>query len=75
VKDLYLEINGSPVIVSGLADAEGFAIVNGRMWRWEFSKRTGPLFLRADGEPRVRWPGEKHPVWRAVKKWQRRNGL
>jgi hypothetical protein len=74
VKDLYLEINGFPVIVT-VADAYGEAIVNGRMWRWEFSKRTGPLFLRADGEPRVRWPGEKHPVWAAVEKWQKENGL
>ena len=74
MKDLYLEINGSPVIVT-VPDADGFAIVNGRMWRWEFSKRTGPLFLRADGEPRVRQPGEKHPVWAAVEKWQMENGL
>jgi hypothetical protein len=70
MKDLFLEINGSPVIVT-VPDAEGFAIVNGRMWRWEFSKWTGPMFLRADGEPMVRQPGEDHPVWAAFEKWRK----
>jgi hypothetical protein len=74
MKDLFLEINGSPVIVT-VADAYGEAVVNGRMWRWEFSKWTGPLFLRADGEPMARQPGAKNPVWAAFEKWQKENGL
>jgi hypothetical protein len=74
MKDLFLEINGSPVIVT-VPDAEGFAIVNGRMWRWEFSKWTGPMFLRANGEPMVRQPGAKNPVWGAFEKWQKENKL
>lgn len=68
MKDLFLEIGGSPVIVT-VPDKFGQAVVNGRTWRWEYSRRTGPVFLRADGEPRVRWPGQKHSVWVAFNKW------
>jgi len=51
------------------ASFNGSAVVAGRKWRWEFLPRFGPLYLRADGEPMKRQPGEKHPVWDSFQKW------
>lgn len=34
------------------ADGEGSAVVNGRLWKWEFHEYGGPHFLKADGTPR-----------------------
>lgn len=50
-------------------DGEGSAIVNGRLWRWEFHEYCGPTFLRKDGEARKHIPKENHPVWDAFEKW------
>lgn len=50
-------------------DGEGSAVVNGREYRWEFHEWGGPIFLRKDGEPFKRTPGENHPVWKAFDEW------
>ena len=50
-------------------DGEGSAVVNGRKYRWEFHEYCGPCFLRKDGEPLARQPGEHHPVWPEFSKW------
>ena len=50
-------------------DGEGYAVVNGRQYRWDFHEYCGPLFLRKDGEPLKRQPGEHHPVWDVFNKW------
>jgi len=68
MKDLWLEIGGSPVVVS-VADDYGEAVVNGRVWRWDWSNWGGPLFLNKDGSDRKRRPGDRHPVWKAVERW------
>lgn len=54
------------------ADAEGRAVVNGRVWRWEFNERGGPLFLRADGEPRKNQCPTVEAVWDAFTRWHKR---
>ena len=39
---------------------------NGKLWRWSFNPRFGPLFLRKDGEPLKNQPmTENHPAWDA----------
>ncbi len=46
---------------------------NGKLWRWEFNPRFGPLFLRIDGEPIERQPiHETHPAWEPFMRWQKR---
>jgi hypothetical protein len=50
-------------------DGEGSAVVNGREYRWEHHEYCGPTFLRKDGEPMKRQPGEHHPVWEAFNRW------
>lgn len=71
MKDIWMEVGGSPCIVT-VPDAEGFAIVNGRFWRWDWHHWGGPIFLNKDGSDRKRIPGEKHPVWKAVARWEKR---
>jgi hypothetical protein len=43
---------------------------NGKLWKWEFTDRFGPLFLRKDGEPMVNQPiHENHPAWEPFREW------
>ena len=45
--------------------------VDGRIWRFDFDKRFGPLWLRKDGEPRkCQFPTSKR-VWDAFENWLR----
>jgi len=44
---------------------------NGKVWRWEFNSRFGPIFLRKNLEPLVNQPIEDHPAWEPFEKWQR----
>lgn len=53
-------------------DGEGSAVVNGRVYRWDFHEYCGPFFLRADGECIKRQPGEHHPVWPHFERWLKR---
>lgn len=48
--------------------------IRGRTWRWEYSVGGFLCLLRADGEPMIlkAWPGQKHPLWRAVRRWENR---
>jgi len=68
-------IAGNPCIVT-MPDPGGQTCIRGRVWRWEYS--TGGFFglLRKDGEPMSlnAYPSERHPLWRAVRRWERRNG-
>lgn len=50
-------------------DGEGSAMVNGKLWRWEFHHYCGPIFLKKNGEPRRYIPNENHPVWDYFDKW------
>ena len=67
-------INGSRVFID-YADAEGSAVVNGRVWRWEFHEWCGPSFLRKDGEPRKCQCPTVKAVWDAFEKWHRKYQL
>lgn len=64
---LIATIGGSKVCVD-FADAEGSAVVNGRLWKWEFCQWGGPLFLRKDGRARKHQNPSK-VVWMAFDRW------
>jgi hypothetical protein len=57
------------IIFCTFADAEGSATINGREYRWGYHEYLGPTFLKKDGTPLARQPGEKHPVWDAFDAW------
>jgi hypothetical protein len=46
-------------------------LTDGTVWRFDFHKYLGPTFLRKDGEPRTRPPGERNPVWDAYGLWEK----
>ena len=52
------------------ADGWGEAVVNGRLWRWEFHDYLGPTFLRKDGEPRKCQCPTVPAVWDAFAAWE-----
>lgn len=68
------QINGSPCIVT-LPDLGGQTCIRGRLWQWEYTHGMLGL-LRKNGEPMSlkAYPGERHPLWRAIRRWERRNG-
>ena len=47
----------------------GSAKVRGKLWKWEFNSKFGPLYLRADDEPMKRQPSGRHPVWSKFNIW------
>ena len=64
-------INGQKVFID-YPDAEGSAIVNGRVWRWEWHDYLGPTFLKKDGNPRKCQCPTVKAVWDAFEKWLKR---
>ena len=66
-------IAGNPCIVT-MPDEGGQTRIRGRVWRWEYIHGMFGL-LRTDGEPMSMsaWPGEKHPLWRAVRRWEQKH--
>lgn len=71
---LHTSLSGNPCIVS-MPDPGGKTRIRGRVWRWEYSIGGFLSLLRADGEPMSlsAYPGERHPLWRAVRRWERKN--
>jgi hypothetical protein len=67
-------IAGNPCILT-FPDEGGQTRIRGRAWRWGYVHGMLEL-LRTDGEPMSMsaWPGEKHPLWRAIRRWEQRNG-
>ena len=48
--------------------------VNGRVWRFDFDKWMGPLWLRKDGcERKCQSPGKA--VWKAFERWAKKAGV
>jgi len=48
-------------------------IVNGRIWRFEFDRRLGPLWLKADGFTPRECQNPKKAVWEAFEIWMKEN--
>jgi hypothetical protein len=59
---------GVPICSFHDADGRGTDI-NGRTWRWEFSRQFGPLFVNPQGKPLKAQPAENSPAWGAFNKW------
>ena len=58
------------VTVCDLPDQQ--VVVNGRVWRFDFDRHFGPLWLRKDGsERRCQNPNKR--VWAAFEEWQKQN--
>lgn len=48
----------------------------GKVWRWTFNPRFGPLFETKDGEPLVNQPiRENHPAWEPFLRWQEERAI
>jgi len=59
-------------IVDG-ADADNQEIVvNGRVWRFDYDERWGPLWLKKDGSPRKCQVPTNHAVWAAWDEWRKK---
>ena len=71
MKDCFIEVGGNPCILT-FPDAYGEATVNGRKWRWDYTNWGGPIFLNKDGSDRKRTPSERHPVWNAFARWEKK---
>jgi len=48
--------------------------VNGRVWRFDFDKWYGPLWLRKDGSER-KCQNPNKAVWKEFEKWEKRMGV
>lgn len=53
--------------ICGIPDAEGVS-PNGH-YRWDFSWRWGPLFLKKNGNPLKNQPMPGSPAWSAFNDW------
>lgn len=47
--------------------------VLGRVWRFDYDRHCGPLWLRKDGQARKCQNPSNTAVWRAFARWERRN--
>ena len=65
--------NGDTVIgyISGPDACNQEITVNGRIWRFDFDRYGGPLWLRADGEPRKCQCPTAKAVWDAFEAWHK----
>lgn len=61
--------NGKKIgLVHGPDACDQEITVNGRIWRFDFDRYCGPLWLRKDGQARkCQCPGK--PVWKEWGKW------
>ena len=70
MKDIWLYPD-TVVTVCDLPDQQ--VIVDGKVWRFDFDRHFGPLWLRKDGsERRCQNPNKR--VWAAFEEWQKQNG-
>ena len=44
-------------------------LANGRIYYFDWHRFCGPMFLRKDGEPLARYPGERNPMWKTFTLW------
>lgn len=55
-------------IISGPDAWDQKITVNGRVWRFDFDRECGPLWLKADGTPR-QCQNPNKAVWDAFQQW------
>lgn len=65
MKSIYL----SPTCIVSMPDnLEGQVVVNGRVWRFDFCRQFGPLWLKKNGNPR-KCQSPNKIVWAAFDVW------
>jgi hypothetical protein len=58
------------VRICSFHDASGEGVdINGRMWRWDFSRQFGPLWIDHRGNPLKVQPAETSPAWSVFNRW------
>ena len=67
MKDIFLA-DGSVVSVCDMPGQR--IVVNGREWWFDYDKKLGPLWLKADGYPR-KCQNPSKAVWQAFEQWQK----
>lgn len=62
----------SPTCIISMPDViDAQVVVNGRVWRFDFCSRLGPLWLKANGAPRkCQYPNKA--VWAAFEVWYKK---
>ena len=74
MKDTFVTVQGQPCILKGPDLTDQQIVVNGRIWRFDYDKMFGPLWLRKDGTERTcQYPNKA--VWKEFEKWQKKHGL
>jgi len=64
--------DGALMRICSFSDPQDYRItVAGKVFRFDFSQRFGPLFVDANGRELSRQPGPKREVWKAVTYWLR----
>lgn len=43
----------------------------GAVYRFDWHRYLGPIFVRTDGEPLARQPSARNPMWKAFAAWDR----
>lgn len=67
MKDIWLN-NSTVITVPDLIEQE--ITVNGRIWRFDFDRYFGPVWLKKNGEARICQNPSK-AVWQAFEEWQK----
>lgn len=65
MKDIWLN-SATVITVADIFDQQ--VSVNGRIWRFDYDRHLGPLWLKKDGNER-RCQNPNKAVWRAFEQW------
>jgi len=71
MKDIWLNKN---TVISVCDSPDQQMEVNGRIWRFDYDRWLGPLWLKKNGEPRECQNPNK-AVWQAFENWRSKNTL
>lgn len=67
--DHFIRENGVVNCIITIHPTYILTLPNGKVYQFEWHKYLGPTFLRKDGEPLARFPGEKNPMWNYFNLW------
>jgi len=71
MKDIWLNKN---TVISVCDSPDQQMEVKGRIWRFDYDRWVGPLWLKKNGEPRECQNPNK-AVWQAFENWRSKNTL
>lgn len=67
--DFFVRENGKVTAILTIHPTYTLTLPNGRVYRFEWHKFCGPLFVRKDDEPLARFPSERNPMWDYFGMW------